>query len=121
MKTFQSLSVPELWITENGEVFHNNEKRMNLVVYHDYGLRGPIVNLRHNRSVRQISVFRMMYEVFVIKRKLSRAEHIEPIDGNDANVSVSNLKLTHVRFSDQMRGSREECYYTWMGIDEVYC
>jgi hypothetical protein len=117
----QSLSVPELWLTENGEVYLDRDKKLNLVVFHDYGIRGPIVNLRKGKSVRQISIYRLMYEVFVAGRKLSKSEHIEPIDGNDANCNVSNLKLNHVRLSDRLRSSGEEVYSTWMGIDEVYC
>jgi hypothetical protein len=121
MKTQQSLSTPELWVTERGEVYLNNEKKINIVVFHDYGIRGPIVNFRKGKSVRQVSVYRMMYEVFVLGRRLSRSEHIEPIDGNDGNCEITNLRLNHVRFSDRIRATNEESYFTWMGIDEVYC
>lgn len=121
MKLTQSLSTPDLWVTENGEVWLNGEKRINIVVFHDYGIRGPIVNFRKGKSVRQVSVYRMMYEVFILGRKLTRSEHIEPKDGNDANCSVSNLHLTYARPSDNHKKPNDEAYSLWMGIDEVYC
>jgi hypothetical protein len=124
MKLKQSLSHPELFIGEDGSVFKDGQ-RLSINKSHCTTMRGPAIAYRHNGKVKQLSVLRLVYEVYVKKAKFEPGDFIEFYDGDEMNTDASNL-YTGKKYSKPVKrtikkkdqGESHEC---WMGINEVYC
>lgn len=125
MKLKQSISHPELLVSECGQVYKENKKLIVNTV-HALSIRGPIITYKYQGKGKYISIMRIVYEAFINGKKLEINEHVEPLDGDEMNVNAKNLtivrkKLRQSRFK-KSAPTESETYHTWAnGIDEIYC
>ena len=127
MKLLQSISHPELLVSECGQVYKEN-KKLTVNTVHALSIRGPIITYKYHGKGKYISIMRIVYEAYINGKKLEINEHVEPLDGDEMNVHAKNLTIVskkprNSRFKNHRNASLEtETHHPWAnGIDEIYC
>lgn len=129
MNLVQSISYPELLVSENGDVYlKETGERVSVSSNHSSCRRGAVVSFRSNGKYKIISIANIVFEAHVKKSRISTSDFIEFIDGDEFNYKASNLRSVVGRNSRRKPIKREADetsprpgYSTWMnGNDEVF-
>lgn len=122
----RSISYPNVFLTEDGQAFDENGKPMHINYSHSLSVRGPTLYIRMNNRSYHISLARLLYEAFIIKRPLHRELYVEFKDGNERNCVVSNLTRyakKPARKSKKINGEvkpESESFHNW-NDSAIYC
>lgn len=118
----QSYSYPELWVSTSGKIFYSpdgkNMTPVEIVYEHTGTVKGPTTKYRHNKRIKYLSVFAIMFEIFIKGEPANKKDYYAPIDGNWSNFNPENI-------TSDKRGRRKyvpdkEEEYLWMGGNEIY-
>lgn len=117
----QSISHPELMVSEDGSIYKNGS-RLNTIHEHGFSIRGPVVCFWHEGKIKHLSIMRLVYEAFIKESKIQPNDYVHAIDDDDKNTHANNL-VAGTRYKKKVeRKTEKEPYETWMnGESELYC